>query len=412
MYLTQLFASMRTQFLHRITHYTKHSDFFIMQRYFEKIYAIHYTPHGWHDRILWYLYRALYGLIYLSYIHKTHWVLHHPQDSFSTANILGVMWFFSVVILRVAILEWYYPLMLRMQTFLNNHTSYQRTDPWAVGRRARFYRRTNRVILTVMGINLAETVCFTATNVMKLDEFMLQFRGAIVGGWPVQIVYGVLTMGFGGMYCMGFMMCYLLLSIFKLEVDILIRSLEEVERSDRLESDFGDSADIFWNNIVDQLRPHMQRLDELFIQLQHLKAVIGPIAFVQYYSTYLIIADCCLILVSHGLSSFSIVYFISMLVFLTESFLLCHGVENLRDLKPRIASTVYDFDWMLQMRCPNPRHRAQYRHVRRTLLLLTAQSDQTIQFSFAGIGEISMNSFAQLLEKSYSMLTFLLQFAK
>uniref|UniRef100_A0A182U524 Odorant receptor n=1 Tax=Anopheles melas TaxID=34690 RepID=A0A182U524_9DIPT len=358
MYLTQLFASKRTQFLHRITHYTEHSDFFIMQRYFEKIYAIHYTPRGWHDRILWYLYRAMYGLIYLSYIHKTHWVLNHPQDSFSTANILGVMWFFSVVILRVAILEWYYPLMLRMQTFLNDHTSYQRTDPWTVGRRARFYRRTNRVILAVTGINLAETVCFTATNVMKMDEFMLQFRGAIVGGWPVQIVYGVLTMGFGGMYCMGFMICYLLLSIFKLEVDILIHSLEE------------------------------------------------------YYSTYLIIADCCLILVSHGLSSFSIVYFISMLVFLTESFLLCRGVENLRDLKPRIASTVYDFDWMLQMRCTNPGHRAQYRHIRRTLLLLTAQSDQTIQFSFAGIGEISMNSFGQLLEKSYSMLTFLLQFAK
>ena len=63
----------------------------------------------------------------------------------------------------------------------------------------------------------------------------------------------------------SFMICYLLLSIFKLEVDILIHSLEEVERSDRLKSDFGDSGDIFWNNIVDQLRPHMQRLDELFM---------------------------------------------------------------------------------------------------------------------------------------------------
>uniref|UniRef100_A0A182P1B0 Uncharacterized protein n=1 Tax=Anopheles epiroticus TaxID=199890 RepID=A0A182P1B0_9DIPT len=411
MNLIQHLARTRAKFLHRITHYTERSDFFLIQRYFEKIYAIHYTARGWRDRTLWYLYRTLFGMIYLSYIYKTYWVLHHWQNSISSANILGALWFFSAVALRVAILEWHYPLMERLQRFLNDH-SYQRTDPWTVAKRAQFYRRTNRMILAVMGIHFGEIVCFTATNALKLEDFMLQFRGAIVGGLPVHIVYGVLTMGWGGMYCMGFVMCYLLMCIFKLEVDILLHSLEEVGKGLRAESEFDDRGGVFWDNVVHQLRPHMKRLEELLVHLQYLKAVIGPFAFVQYYSTYLIIADCCFILVSHGLSSFSIVYFISMTVFLTESFFLCLGVEHLRDLKPCVASKLYDFDWIMQMRYTHPQHASQYRHIRRTLLLITAQSDQTIHFSFAGIGEISMNSFAQLLEKSYSMLTVLLQFAK
>uniref|UniRef100_A0A182K500 Odorant receptor n=1 Tax=Anopheles christyi TaxID=43041 RepID=A0A182K500_9DIPT len=413
MYLTQLLAKKRAKFLYRISHYTERSDFFIIQRYFEKIYALHYTARGWRDRTLWYLYRALYGLIYLSYIYKTYWVVHHSQDSFSSANIFGVMWFFSAVILRVVILEWHYPLMERLQHFLNDH-SYQRRNPWTMAKRAEFYRRTNRVILAVMAINFVEIVCFTATNVMKLEDFMLRWRGEIVSSRLVQIVYGVLTMGWGGMYCMGFMVCYLLMCIFNVEVDILLHSLEDIGRGVRSEKRLGfeDGEDIFWNNIVHQLRPHMERLEELFVHLQQLKTVIGPIAFVQYYSTYLVIADCCFILASHGLSSFSIVYLISMVVFLTEFFFLCHSVESLRDLKPRVSSALYDFDWMLRMRCSNERQMPQYRHVRRTFLLITAHSDQAIRFSFAGIGEISMNSFAQLLERSYSMLTFLLQFAK
>uniref|UniRef100_A0A182SSC1 Odorant receptor n=1 Tax=Anopheles maculatus TaxID=74869 RepID=A0A182SSC1_9DIPT len=376
-------------------------------RYFEKLYAIHYNARGWYDRTLWCLFRALYGLIYLSYIYKTHWLLHHWQDSLSSANIFGVMWFFSAVILRVAILEWHYPLMQRLQTFLNDH-SYQRKRPEVVAKRAQFYRRTNRLVLAVMAINFVEIVCFTATNVMKLEDFMLQFRGATAGGWPVQVVYGVLTMFWGGTYCMGFMVCYLLMAIFQLEIDILVQSLEDVGHSLRA----AHESDIFWDNIIDRLRPHMYRLEDLSINLQHLKEVIGPIACVQYYSTYLVIADCCFIVVSHGLSSYSIVYFISMMVFLTESFFLCHMVEHLRNLKPRVASALYDFDWMLQMQSSRQHLASQYRHIRRTFLLITAQSDQNIHFSFAGIGEISMNSFAQLLEKSYSMLTFLLQFAK
>uniref|UniRef100_A0A182RMP9 Uncharacterized protein n=1 Tax=Anopheles funestus TaxID=62324 RepID=A0A182RMP9_ANOFN len=404
--------STRIKFLNCISRYTECSDFFIIQRYFEKIYAIHYNARSWRDRTLWYLYRALYGLIYVSYVYKTYWVLHHWENSLSSANILGVLWFFSAVILRVVILEWHYPLMERLQTFLNDH-SYQREDPWAVANRANFYRRTNRLILAVMVINFAEIVCFTATNVMKLEDFMLQFRGATIGGWPVQIVYGVLTMCWGGMYCMGFMVCYLLMCIFKLEIDILIHSLENLGKSLNSRQDLtSDISDTFWDNVIHRLRPHMQRLEDLLIHLQLLQAVIGPIAFVQYYSTYLVIADCCLILVSHGLSSYSIVYVISMTVFLTEFYFLCHGVENLRNLKLRVATVMYGFDWTLHMQSSNQRFSSQYYHVRRTFLLITAQSDRTIHFTFAGIGEISMNSFAQLLEKSYSMLTFLLQFAK
>uniref|UniRef100_A0A182JCZ8 Odorant receptor n=1 Tax=Anopheles atroparvus TaxID=41427 RepID=A0A182JCZ8_ANOAO len=387
MNLVQQLGTNRRVFLKRLGSFNERSDFFAVQRYFEKIYALHYTYIGWRDRALWYLYRALYGLIYLTYVHKTYWVLTNWKGNLNSAtNVLGVLWFFSAVILRVAILEWHYPLLAQLQAFLNDH-SYQRGDPWSNESRSQFYRRSNRVTLAVMAVNFAEIVCFATTNVLTLEDFMLQYQGRIVGRWPLQIAYGVITMCWGATYCLGFLICYLIMATFKMEIDILLHSFEELGRNLRLQNPVSN--------------------------LQKLKAIINPIAFVQYYSTYLVLADCCLILATGEMSSYSIVYVISMLVFLTEAYLLCRGVENLRNLKPRIAAALYDFDWTLQLVKPaGYRSDAQYRHVRRTFLLITAHSGQMIRFSFAGIGEISMNSFSELLEKSYSMLTFLLQFAK
>uniref|UniRef100_A0A182FVS3 Uncharacterized protein n=2 Tax=Anopheles albimanus TaxID=7167 RepID=A0A182FVS3_ANOAL len=391
------------QLVQQLTEFTQESDFFVIQRFFAKACAIHYATCDWKNRALWYCYRALLGTIYLSYIYKTYWVVRHWQDGLSGVIIFGVLWFLSSTIVRIGIIEWHYPLIEQLHAFLNDHL-YQSGDATVHWMRSEFYRATNRFTLAVIGLNVLEIVCFAATNVLTLEDFMLQYRGQVVGGWQVQFLYGVVTMCWGGMYCMGFMVCYLLVITFALETDILIYSMERLNRRLRTQAEVNH-----WEDVQEKLRPHVVRLMELFDKLLDLRAILNPIAFVQYYSTYLVIADCCFILATGKLSTYSIVYVISMTVFLAESFLLCRGVESLRDLRPRVASALYDFEWTLKLHSGLA---AQHRHVRRTFLLLTGQAGQMIRFSFAGIGDISMNSFAELVQKSYSMLTFLLQFAK
>lgn len=75
----------------------------------------------------------------------------------------------------------------------------------------------------------------------------------------------------------------------------------------------------------------------------------------------------------------------------------------------QIGTILYNFDWPRLLRF-SIHYRRQYFSVRRTILLVILQSQQSLRFSYGAHGEISMHSFAELMQKSYSMLTFMLQF--
>uniref|UniRef100_A0A182QWS6 Gustatory receptor n=1 Tax=Anopheles farauti TaxID=69004 RepID=A0A182QWS6_9DIPT len=281
-------------------------DYFNLFNTFGTLFTLHYNspnPRWTIKKLLWTAYRALYLLSYLSYCYKTYWLCRNWEYSTASANVLGALGLCSGALLRVVLFEVHYPTIRKLQQFLNDRT-YSSDDSWSSTQRSTLYRRNNAFLIVLVSAILVESLCFLARLLLTRTEFMLQYNGQIVGGSLVQIIYGMITACWGVIYVLSFIVFYMILAGFRLEM--------------------------------------------------------------QYYSTFGLIADSFFVVSFEGFSAYSMAYILFALFLILEALLLCRGVEDLNDL-------------------------------------------QSLRFSYGGHGEISMNSFAELMQKSYSMLTFMLQ---
>ncbi|XP_035893486.1 uncharacterized protein LOC118503863 [Anopheles stephensi] len=265
---------------------------------------------------------------------------------------------------------------------------------------------------------------FMTTQLFNRDAFMLQINGHVVESASVQIVYGLLCNVWGMIYVLSFAIFYIIMNILQLEMSILLDGIASVQSTviDRagrqiatLEAT-GHSTQmkqqVFWDILQPELNRHISRHVNLLDNLKEFSTIVGPFSFVQYYGTFALIADCGLILAMEGLSTNGMIYLIFVTVLVFQSFIICRGIEKINDLNEAIGHALYaGFNWpeLLQY---NVRFRAQYVTARHTLMLVIGRSQKGFQCSYGGLGGISMERFAQLMQKSYSLLTILLQFVK
>ncbi|XP_053660332.1 uncharacterized protein LOC128709358 [Anopheles marshallii] len=396
--------------------FTDSVDYFNLVNTFGTLFALHY--HSQESRwtakkLLWTVYRTLYLLSYLSYCYKACWLFNNWEYTTASANVLGALGLCSGALLRLILVELNYPTIRKLQAFLNDRT-YLNEDQWAWNQRSKLYRHNNRFLVLLITAITVESVCFLARLLLTRPEFMLQYNGHVLGGPVVQVIYGTVTACWGIIYVLSFIVFYMLLAGFRLEMELLARSflqLEDILLVDREHAFTMEDQDEqnYWNNLQATLTTRIKRHVELLENLRLFRSIVAPFAFLQYYSTFGLIADSFFVVSFEGFTGYSMAYILFASFLILESLLLCRGVEDLNDLNRLIGTNLYNFDWprLLQF---SVRYRKEYQSVRRTVLLMILQTQQSLRFSYGAHGEISMNSFAELMQKSYSMLTFMLQF--
>nr|QXO33991.1 olfactory receptor Or62 [Anopheles arabiensis]QXO34003.1 olfactory receptor Or62 [Anopheles arabiensis] len=393
--------------------FTDTVDYFNLLNTFGTLFALHYhtrQPRWTVKKLLWTVYRTLYLLSYLSYCYKVYWLFSHWQYSTAAANLLGALGLCSGALLRLLLIEQNYPTVHRLQQFLNDRT-YLHDDPWARTERSKLYRHNNRFLVVLISAISVESLCFLARLLLTRPEFMLQYGGAVLGGPSVQLAYGMVTACWGIIYVLSFIVFYTLLAGFRLEMQLLARSFQQLEET-LVPAGVGmDDQDEweYWDNLQQRLNHRIKRHVELLENLRIFRSIVAPFAFLQYYSTFGLIADSFFVVSFEGFTGYSMAYVLFASFLILESLLLCRGVEDLNDLNRQIGTILYNFDWPRLLRF-SIHYRSQYFSVRRTILLVILQSQQSLRFSYGAHGEISMHSFAELMQKSYSMLTFMLQF--
>nr|QXO34006.1 olfactory receptor Or62 [Anopheles arabiensis] len=393
--------------------FTDTVDYFNLLNTFGTLFALHYHTHQprWTvKKLLWTVYRTLYLLSYLSYCYKVYWLFSHWQYSTAAANLLGALGLCSGALLRLLLIEQNYPTVHRLQQFLNDRT-YLHDDPWARTERSKLYRHNNRFLVVLISAISVESLCFLARLLLTRPEFMLQYGGAVLGGPSVQLAYGMVTACWGIIYVLSFIVFYTLLAGFRLEMQLLARSFQQLEET-LVPAGVGmEDQDEweYWDNLQQRLNHRIKRHVELLENLRIFRSIVAPFAFLQYYSTFGLIADSFFVVSFEGFTGYSMAYVLFASFLILESLLLCRGVEDLNDLNRQIGTILYNFDWPRLLRF-SIHYRSQYFSVRRTILLVILQSQQSLRFSYGAHGEISMHSFAELMQKSYSMLTFMLQF--
>lgn len=66
--------------------------------------------------------------------------------------------------------------------------------------------------------------------------------------------------------------------------------------------------------------------------LRIFRSIVAPFAFLQYYSTFGLIADSFFVVSFEGFTGYSMAYVLFASFLILESLLLCRGVEDLNDL--------------------------------------------------------------------------------
>ncbi|XP_050080926.1 uncharacterized protein LOC126568485 [Anopheles maculipalpis] len=395
--------------------FTDTVDYFNLLNTFGTVFALHYNsekPRWTLKKMSWTVYRTCYLLSYLSYCYKACWMFSNWEYSTASANVLGALGLCSGALLRLVLVELNYPTIRKLQAFLNDRT-YLNQDRWARNQRSKLYRYNNRFLVVLISAITVESLCFLAFLLLTRPEFMLQYNGRVLGGSAVQMVYGMVTACWGIIYVLSFIGFYMLLAGFRLEMELLVRSFQQLEETQQLNYEMictmeHQDEKNYWNKLQAELTIRIKRHVELLENLRIFRSIVAPFAFLQYYCTFGLIADSFFVVSFEGFTGYSMAYVLFASFLILESLLLCRGVEDLNDLNRQIGTILYNFDWPRRLRF-SIRYRAEYRNVRRTILLVILQSQQSLRFSYGAHGEISMHSFAELMQKSYSMLTFMLQ---
>uniref|UniRef100_A0A182PVW2 Odorant receptor n=1 Tax=Anopheles epiroticus TaxID=199890 RepID=A0A182PVW2_9DIPT len=419
----QLISASFQQLLRRFTVFNDNSDYFGLYKTLATISAIHYDAFSWYDRMIWTVYRFLPILVNISYFYKAYRLILLPEDNTSTAIVIASIWGFTEGTLRIGIIELQYGTLYKIMTFLNER-SYRRSDSSVRQLRTNLFVRNNRIQLILLATMLLEAIWFMTTQLFSRDAFMLQINGRVVNSTTVQILYGLLSNVWGMIYVLSFAIFYIIMNILQLEMTILLDGIRNVQstvmhrverQTERLATSGHSSTmqeQVFWNILQSELNMHISRHVDLLDNLKQFSSIVGPFSFVQYYGTFALIADCGFILSIEGLSANGMIYLLFVAVLVFQSFIICRGIEKINDLNEAIGQAMYArFDWpnLLQL---NKRFRCQYGTARHTLMLVIGRSQKGFQCSYGGLGSISMERFAQLMQKSYSLLTLLLQFAK
>uniref|UniRef100_A0A182W250 Uncharacterized protein n=1 Tax=Anopheles minimus TaxID=112268 RepID=A0A182W250_9DIPT len=407
----------------RFITYTDKSDYFELYRILATISAIHYDAFCWIDWTIWIMYRFLPILVNISYFYKAYRLILLPEDNTSAAVVIASVWGFTEGTLRIGIIEICYGTLSKIMSFLNDR-SYRQQDVLVRQQRAALFVRNNRIQFILVVTMLIVAAWFMTTQLFGRDAFMLQINGHVVDSTTVQILYGLLCNVWGLIYVLSFAIFYIIMNTLQLEMMVLLDGITNVQfavingttRQIEILQTTGHSSQtqqlIFWSILQSELNRHISRHVELLDNLKEFSSIVGPFSFVQYYGTFALIADCGFILSMEGLSSNGMIYLIFVTVLVFQSFIICRGIEKINDLNEAIGHALYaGFNWpeLLQY---NKHFRYKHAAVRHTLMLVIGRSQKGFQCSYGGLGGISMERFAQLMQKSYSLLTILLQFTK
>uniref|UniRef100_A0A182YBN8 Odorant receptor n=1 Tax=Anopheles stephensi TaxID=30069 RepID=A0A182YBN8_ANOST len=393
--------------------FANNPDQFVILRYLTFLYAIRCdSPLAMWQRVLWYCHRSGLMLVFSSYCLKAYWHMNLGAYTFPMFNIIGTIWIFGGALVRRMLFD--RSVLVRLERFLNDR-SFRGDEPAATIARRTVQRQNTRYLVGTALTLLLETFLFSGTNLMLQPEFMLTYRGRVVGGVVVQILYGFATCYWGSLYVLIFSFIYVILNAFRVEMSILVQSFEQINQIlhqhcpsvSASETSIAEERKL-WKDLRNLLKKNVQRHVELLENLIVFRSILGPFSFVQYYGSFVLIAYYCFIIMYKGITSLTVVYIAFIVFLVVESFLFCHIISNINELNAKIGMVLYAMEWYNKLHF-SKRFASDYRHVRSSLLTIAIRTQSPLSFTINGLGTISRGRFVDLLNSSYSFMALMLQ---
>ncbi|XP_055526721.1 uncharacterized protein LOC129719278 [Wyeomyia smithii] len=185
---------------------------------------------------------------------------------------------------------------------------------------------------------------------------------------------------------MNFVWINTMLNAMLVELEILVDIFEEL----------ATAGDDLMNEFRIAVQKHRQYFD--FVgQVQH---ITSPCFLIQYYPTQIILVTVIVLFRYDRGSGFELGYLMHGVLLLLQFWYICNYVENLESKCDQIGEIIYNRPWYAE----------QHRRMIRSYLFIIARSQHGLRFKCGGFFYMSMESLADLLRMSSSLLAFITSF--
>uniref|UniRef100_A0A182YAR8 Odorant receptor n=1 Tax=Anopheles stephensi TaxID=30069 RepID=A0A182YAR8_ANOST len=330
--------------------------------------------------------------------------LTQQEDIRVAMDIFCMLSLFSSLFARNTCLRQYQSHIIAMER-LDANPGFEVGVPYAETIRHRTVTQNNRYLgwylvshfLTVT-IYVTQNMAMQGSFVKIITHFPIDLSGyAPALDTMTQFFYTVAGYGWAWYHAAGQLIVIVLLRFVIAEFRVFLHSLATLDEQihDRLLLELDGNEE---RVVRELLYKHARQHSQLIVVVMHLRAILRIYSLV-HFSFYMIImaAFMARVLVIPGSSSLGMaIPVLVTIVFFLETFGLCMLVEKLVQLNRRVSVNLYGFGWTRYL---------QYGHsIKRTMMLMIMQANNTKDFSAGGLTTVSAELFAKTCRLVYTMM--------
>uniref|UniRef100_A0A182R691 Odorant receptor n=1 Tax=Anopheles funestus TaxID=62324 RepID=A0A182R691_ANOFN len=330
--------------------------------------------------------------------------LTHQEDVRVVMDIFSMLTMFSSIVVRNICLKQYQSHINAME-LLDENPNFEVGTPYAETIRRRTVKQNNRYLGSYLVCQFLCATVWVCQNMAVKDSFV-----TIITHFPIdlseraptfdtltQLCYACAGYFWAWYHAMGQMIIIVLLRFTITEFRVFLHSLATLDTQihDQLLLDPEGNEERVVREVVYK---HARRHSELIVAVMHMRMIIRNYSLV-HFSFYMIIVAAFMarVLVIPGSSSLGMaVPLLATAVFFVETFGLCMLVETLVQLNRSVSFQLYGFNWTRYLPYGNS--------IKRTMMLMIMQANNTNDFSAGGLTTVSADLFAKTCRLIYTIM--------
>ncbi|XP_039453497.1 uncharacterized protein LOC120432370 [Culex pipiens pallens] len=343
------------------------------------------------------------------------WTDFGSKDCFQLLDILRILGAAtSICLLKMQFMWTHNKQVKRMIDYVASKCNFSSDAKHDSSVREKYSTRARNTIRFVLGLIAVNQVLFSIPHPQqdKLYHFpLLAFLGTSWIRQLVQIVYiSTIPIIWYSKYfwCTG--MIVVILMNLQGELKILVHKFSDVlEHMEQFESDNNldrtQARTLFWNQLNEDVKSALEQHVQFIKYFQSIQPILGVSFLLYYYFALATYASVLFFILNEPISFGTIFQATSVLGSVLECYLICLLVDNFQEMNEEIQAIARD----ICIRMPHSQdYHSDYVQMRTTMMIILLSNNSLI--SCAGVFDISVETFAGLINASYSYLTFLLSF--
>uniref|UniRef100_A0A1S4JP43 Odorant receptor n=1 Tax=Culex quinquefasciatus TaxID=7176 RepID=A0A1S4JP43_CULQU len=286
--------------------------------------------------------------------------------------------------------------------------------------REKYFTRARITIRIIFGLMAVYQVLFSIPHPQQDKLYHFPLLAYIGTPWLRQLVQFLYISTIPVIWFSKYFWCtgmiVVILMNFQAELKILIHKfravLERMESSMSTEPfependpDRIQAETVLWNQLSADVGLAIEQHVEFIGFFQSVQPILGVSFLLYYYFALATYASVLFLILNEPISFVTIFQATSVLGSVLECYLICLLVDNFQEMNEEIQTIARD----ICIGMPHSdEHHSSYDGMRATMMIIILSNDSLI--SCAGVFDISVETFAGLIDTSYSYLTFLLSF--